>query len=315
MTWRASLANALNHVLQRFDIQLVRGVDLWQPLTQLGQQPEPGSRARPFSAPFLRTFHGAKVTSLQEPADFAVVMPTILRATVADAIKSVFEQSFPGRVQLLIGIDAAIGDIDMIEQICRSVPDRHSALLFYPGYSTSRRHSGLHFAYDGGALRTILSYLANSRNVAYLDDDNWWSPDHLSSLHEMLSGGNQWAYALRWFVHPGSRRPICRDEWESVGPGKGMFSKIGGWVDPNCLAIDKFACEGVLRWWSIPLRNSRKAMDADRRVFRILRTQYRGAGTGRYTVYYEINEADRQHPQRLHAIGAQHYMSCALPSS
>ena len=34
-------------------------------------------------------------------------------------------------------IDAAIGDIDMIEQICRSVPDRHSVLLFYPGYSTS----------------------------------------------------------------------------------------------------------------------------------------------------------------------------------
>ncbi len=29
----------------------------------------------------------------------------------------------------------------------------------------------------------MLSYLANSRYVAYLDDDNWWADDHLSAMH------------------------------------------------------------------------------------------------------------------------------------
>jgi hypothetical protein len=129
-------------------------------------------------------------------------------------------------------------------------------------------------------------------------------------MHAVLSAGAEWAYALRWFVHPGSRQPICRDEWESIGPHRrGCFRKLGGWVDPNCLAIDKVSCEAVLRWWSIPLRNSANAMDADRNVFRILRTQFHGAPTGRHSVYYQITETDLMHPYRLSVIGEERYRS------
>jgi hypothetical protein len=104
-------------------------------------------------------------------------------------------------------------------------------------------------------------------------------------LVSVLAAGAEWAYALRWFVHPDSRQPICRDEWESVGPGAGVFS---GWVDPNCLAIDKIACEAVLRWWSIPGPNN--VMNADRNVFHMLNTEYRGAPTNRHSVFYKITE-------------------------
>src|SRR5205814_8657034 len=181
------------------DIQCIRGSDIWRPLTQLGKQPCPGGLTEPFSPPFLKGFHGSKIRSLQEPADFAVVMPTILRPTIADAIRSVFDQRFDGNVQILIGIDASTTDWSLVEGICRAVPDRHSVLLFYPGYSTSRRHGGVHATWDGGAMRVILSYLANSRYLAYLDDDNWWSDDHLSAMHRTLSAGAEWAWALPWY--------------------------------------------------------------------------------------------------------------------
>jgi hypothetical protein len=309
LSWKAGLGAAANRVLRPFGVQLVHGVRFWKPLTQLGKQPVAERPTEPFSAPFLRGFQGKNIKSLQEPADFAVVIPTMLRPTIADAVQSVFNQRFAGRVQTLIGIDASTGKAMRVEQLCASVPDRHSVLLFYPGYSTSRRHGGLHATRDGGSLRTILSYLANSRYVAYLDDDNWWSEDHLSALYAVLSAGAEWAYTLRWFVHPGSRQPICRDDWESVGPGKGYFSNGGGWVDPNCLAIDKMACEAVLRWWSVPMRNSPKAMDADRNVFRTLRTEFRGAPTGLHSVFYEITETDPMHSYRLSVIGEQRYRS------
>ena len=106
------------------------------------------------------------------------------------------------------------------------------------------------------------------------------------------------------FVHPDSRQPICLDEWESVGPGAGFFR---GWVDPNCLAIDKIACEAVLRWWSIPCPNSVSFMDADRNVFHMLSTEYRGAPTNRHSVFYKITETDSMHPHRLNLIGEQRY--------
>jgi Glycosyl transferase family 2 len=281
---------------------------VWRPLTQLGDELPLEGPTEPFSAPFLRGIRGSKIASLQEPVDFAVVMPTTLRPTIVDAVRSVFDQRFSGNVQTLIGIDASTDDLSRIEQICSSVPDRHSVFLFYPGYSTSRRHGGLHAARDGGSLRTILSYLANSRYISYLDDDNWWSDDHLSTMYAALSAGAEWAYARRWFVHPRSRQPICRDEWESVGPGMGYFRD--GWTDPNCLAIDKIACEAILRWWSIPTANSSKAMDADRNVFRLLSTKFHGEPTGQYSVFYEITETDDMHPYRLTVIGEQRYRSC-----
>jgi Transposase DDE domain group 1 len=309
LSWRSNLVLTLNRILRRFDVKLVRSSkrthhdEIWRPLSDL-VEPAPGEPTKPFSAPFLKGLEGSQIASLQKPADFAVVMPTVLQPTVIDAIQSVFDQRFDGAVQLLIGIDTGNDELARVEQFCRSVPDRQSVFLFYPGYSTSRRHGGVHAARDGGSLRTVLSYLANSRYVAYLDDDNWWSEDHLSTMYSVLSAGAEWAYALRWFVHPDSRQPICRDEWESVGPGAGFFR---GWVDPNCLAIDKIACEAVLRWWSIPCPNSVSFMDADRNVFQMLSTEYRGAPTNRHSVFYQITETDSMHPHRLNMVGEQRY--------
>jgi hypothetical protein len=305
----ASLALSANYMLRPFDIQLLRVSRTWRPLERLEVLPDP-EQTTPFSAPFLKGFQGSQIESLQKPADFAVVMPTVLRPTIIDAIRSVFDQRFNGTIQTLIGIDATTSELARVEQYCRSIPDRQSILLFYPGYSTSRRHGGLHAARDGGSLRILLSYMANSQYIAYLDDDNWWSDDHLSTMHAVLSAGAEWAYALRWFVHPVSRQPICKDQWESVGPGRGYFK---GWVDPNCLAINKTACESVLRWWSIPQPNStgmnadRAGMNADRNVFHILANQFRGAPTNRHSVFYEITETDHMHPYRVSMIGEQRY--------
>jgi hypothetical protein len=317
MSWKTALAKLINNALARHDIRLVRGVDIWHPASQLGRQPEPPKSLPKHSQTesFLKTYLGKSVGALQAPFDFSVVMPSILRPTIVEAIESVFTQKFPGRVQLLIGVDSPFGDLQVVEQACRKLPAHHAVQVFYPGYSTSRRHGGVHPEWCGGALRTIISYLANSQYVAYLDDDNWYADDHLSSLHNALQG-HDWAYSLRWYVHPASRRPICEDRWESVGPVPTKIDSYG-WVDPNCLAIDKLACEAVLRWWSIPQRNSAYAMDADRHIFRILRTEFRGRGTNQATVYYTITESDPfRHPLRLELIGAEQYAAAGLmPSS
>jgi hypothetical protein len=234
-------------------------------------------------------------------------MQSMLRSKLAKAVESVYEQQFDGTVQLLIGVDILEGDAFDVEPICRQIPDRHSILFFNPGYSTSRRHGGVHHAWDGGAMRTILSYMANSTRIAYLDDDNWWAPNHLSSMSEALAGAD-WAWAARWYVHPVSRRPICTDDWESVGPDSGFFDFLGGWVDPNCLAINKCRCEAVLRWWSIPRSNP---MNADRNVFQILRSHFKGKPTNKATVFYEVSETDSMHPHRLEMIGEERYNAVA----
>ena len=238
-------------------------------------------------------------TPTQQPFDVAVVIPTILRPTLRRTIESVFAQDFKGRIQILIGIDKSEARRESITEICQTLPPNCFVTVIDMGYSTSVRHGGLHYAKDGGALRTILSYLANSRYVAYLDDDNWWDTNHLSSLMNTIEDAD-WASSLRWFVDQESDLPLCIDRWEATGVNSGFFKKrFGGWVDPNCLMIDKIKCEPVLRFWSIPLKGNEKGMSADRNVFHALKTQFRHKSSGKATCFYVMDPEDGLHPKRM----------------
>ncbi|MDR3532202.1 MAG: glycosyltransferase family A protein [Rhodopila sp.] len=294
MISKSEVAAILNRLLRRFDVALVRPSEVWRITDFLGRQPLAGA-ARLARQPLTRAF-GPDDGATQ--FDFAVIMPSILRPTIANALRSIFAQDFAGTVQTLIGVDQPSGEVAMVEAACRDRPPNHTVLLFDPGYSTSQRHGGLHPAWDGGVLRTVLSYLAASRRLAYLDDDNWWAPNHLSSLGAALEG-HDWAWSRRWFADPHTRQPLAEDIWESVGPGAGVF---GGWVDPNCLAIDKLACEAVLRWWGIPTRNSGTAWDADRNVFRILSSHFRGRASGVLSCNYTLTETDEHYARRTALI-------------
>lgn len=236
--------------------------------------------------------------------DVAVVVPTIGRPTLERAIRSIFSQDLVGTIQVLIGVDAWNGDRERLATLAADAPEKCDLFVFDPGYSTSVRHGGFTTAQDGGALRTVLSYAAQSRFVAYLDDDNWWAPDHLSLLMRAVRG-HDWAYSLRWFVDPDTGAPLQVDQWESVGPGRGVFAqKFGGFVDPSCLLIDKVACEPALRQWCHPLEGDARGMSADRTMFAWLRARP-VAGTGTPTVYYTLGPSDINHQARMQWIASQ----------
>jgi hypothetical protein len=246
--------------------------------------------------------------TLQQPAEVAVVIATILRPTLVQAVDSIFAQAFPGRIQILIGVDlpAIPADLsDRLDAACANRPAHVVVQALHPGYSTSARHGGVTASYFGGALRCVLSLLANSRHVAYLDDDNWFHPDHLRTLRDAALRAS-WGWSLRWFVHPDTSRPICIDTWESVGPGQGIFSdRFGGFVDTNCLMLDKRHCERALLGWNTPMHSNIRGAGEDRLVFDILRRQS-NLGTGQATSYYRMGPSDGLHPLRLHKMGARY---------
>jgi hypothetical protein len=257
---------------------------------------------------FLRTYAD---TDLQRPMDAAVVIPTLLRPHLAQALASIFAQNFAGRIHILVGVDTPQGDLSAVDAACAGRPSHCAVQVFWPGYSTAARHGGLTPSADGGALRCVLSFLANSAYVAYLDDDNWWGPDHLQQLRTAVEGA-EWGFTLRWFVHPDSRRPVCVDSWESVGPGEGMFKeKFGGFVDPNCLMINKLACPQAPLLWNFPLANA--PLTADRNVFNHLSRQHKWQGTGKPSTFYMMNKTDGLHPMRMQIMG-EAYVKAGEPA-
>ena len=235
---------------------------------------------------------------LQDTADVAVVIPTVLRPELNRALESVYAQDFAGRIHLLVGVDDPRGKVPVLP------PPPHIALqVFYPGYSTSARNGGLSAPGDGGALRSVLTLLANSPYVAYLDDDNWWAPEHLSNLRQAMAESQaDWAFSNRWYVHPDSERPICVDTWESVGPGAGVFKEpFNGFVDPSSLMVNKLACPLVAHCWTMPLAGD--PMSADRSVFAYLSANHKGVGTGAATSFYVLGPTDPLHRRRVDWMG------------
>ena len=262
-------------------------------------------------ASFFSSFHRPKF-DIQPAFEAAVVIPTILRPSLCEALKSIFAQDLCGRIHVLVGVDFPGGnakpDLSLIENACRDIPENCLVQVLYPGFSTSVRHGGLSEARDGGTLRTVLSHLANSDYVAYLDDDNSWAPEHLRSLRRALVDMD-YAFSLRWFVHPQTGQKIAVDEWESVGPGAGVFNeRFGGFVDPNTLMVDRRRCREAIVAWTIPLPGDVKAMSADRMVFARL-LKHLGAGSGLPTSFYRIDPMDSMHPRRLEWLGSSYAQS------
>lgn len=246
--------------------------------------------------PLATSFHYSQ--PLQHAFDAAVVIPTTCRPSLARAVMSVFRQTGIARIHALIGLDAVRGDPAIIDELLAERPPHHAVTVLDLGYSTSVRHGGLYLAQDGGALRTMLTYAANSRYVAYLDDDNWLHETHLARLRAAIEG-HDWAYTLRWFVDPDTFQPIALDRWESVGPGRGIYrDEYGGFVDPNSLMIDKLKCPGAVIAWTMPMSADARGRTADRTVFDRLRGRSVGM-TNTPTSYYVLNPSDPNSIARL----------------
>lgn len=242
--------------------------------------------------------------SLQQSFDVAVVIPTTLRPSLNKAVQSIFGQDYTGKIQILIGIDKPLGDKNILEELSNKCPDNIAITIIDPGYSTSVRHGGIYSNQFGGALRTILTYAANSRYVAYLDDDNWYAPHHLSDLLKTVQG-HACAFSHRWFVNTETHEIICEDNFLSVGPDKGIFAqKLGGFVDTNCLMLDKMQCHMIIPLWCIALFAD--GSGEDRRVFKILNKHFSFQGTGRASVHYVLDV--NKYPEVAERIEEQGYV-------
>jgi predicted SAM-dependent methyltransferase len=249
-----------------------------------------------FSAGPQATTEKPPTGGMQAPFDVAVIIPTVLRDTLLQAVRSVFAQEHPGRIQILIGVDVAKGDRGILRQLVKECPDRMAITVFDPGYSTAQIHGGIYKNAFSGSLRTVLSYAANSARLAYLDDDNWWAPNHVSDLLRAIDGFD-WAFTFRWYVDAGTRNILCIDDFESIGPGRGIYkNKLGGFVDTNCMMIDKTRCHWVLPQWSIPMLDD--GSGEDRNVFSALMKGHSVGWTRRPSVYYVLNPDSGTQPVR-----------------
>lgn len=232
---------------------------------------------------------------LQARFDIGIVMATVVRPGLQQAVRSVFAQQFGGRIQILIGVDQWRGERPLVNALIAEAPSHVAITVVDLGYSTSVRHGGVYPSHYGGALKTILSFAANSRFVTYLDDDNWYAPDHVASMLKAIHG-KAWAFSLRHFVDANTGEVICPDTWESLGPGRGIYAESqGGFIDTNCFLLDATLCYDAFPEWAVTRFEG--GTGGDRQVLK--RIMDRPWGTNdKASVFYRVRFAGA-HPYLL----------------
>lgn len=108
------------------------------------------------------------------------------------------------------------------------------------------------YKFNGHRIYAACSYLINARYVFFLDEDNWYDPNHVSSLVELIEGDNlDWAYSLRK-IHDHNGVFIVNDDCENLGPWL-PFSGYHNLVDTNCYAVKREVLAKVAHAWYHPL--------------------------------------------------------------
>ena len=235
--------------------------------------------------------------------DASVVIITVGRDSLLRAVRSVFHQTHSGILQILIGVDAELFQpvVPLIEKLIQESPVNIFITPIHMGYSTSVRHGGVHTSHFGGSLRTALSFLAASQYVTYLDDDDWYEPNHIESLLKAIDG-HPWAFTLSNYADSNTNAILGVDTIESVGPGRGVFQeKFGGFVRPSALMLDKIKLSHLLHLWSIsPFPTG----DGEDRLIFMQLLKYMDYGETRIpTVNCALDPHDGMHGERMKSLG------------
>jgi hypothetical protein len=138
----------------------------------------------------------------------------------------------------------------------------------------------------GNRIYAGISNLVNAEHVLFLDEDNWFEPNHIVTMLQMLNSSgreHEWVYSLRKCVNQQGEF-ICNDDCDSLG----IFAswKNINLVDMNCYC---FKTEFLMKI------NSTLQTDyywTDRLLSRVAvstsKDYYSYGCTGLYTVNYRV---------------------------
>lgn len=168
-----------------------------------------------------------------------VITPTTGLPTLADAIRSVAEQT--EKVEHWIVVDGMEHAQKTLE-ICQA-NDLGQKLIVLPENTgrPQRHHLGEGRKYNGHRIYGAMAYLINHDYAFLLDEDNWFEPYHCETLLTNIKiMKTKWSYSLRKIVDQDGKF-VCNDDCDSLG----IFPnwKNVPFVDMNCycFAADFYA--------------------------------------------------------------------------
>jgi hypothetical protein len=135
--------------------------------------------------------------------------------------------------------------------------------------------------YGMAPVFALAPFVVDEDIIFYLDDDNWYDPDHIESLASMIEEHDLgWAYSLRKIVD-NEGWWICDDNCESLGC---HLNATGHYlVDNSCYAVRTDVARKHSHAWYVPIISDRN-FQAE-----LMKARIKTGTTGRHTINYRLS--------------------------
>lgn len=166
----------------------------------------------------------------------AVVTPTIGNQYLSECIRSVDNQTYENITHYIF--------IDGYEH-------RKAVFDSCEGYSKAKfviLEDNVGKGWYGHRVYAACSFLVNADIICYLDEDNWFDSEHISSLVQEIELGADWAYSLRKIYNKNGEY-ICEDNCESLGKWPVYFNDSIFHIDTSSFAIKRDVATHIGHAW------------------------------------------------------------------
>jgi len=203
-----------------------------------------------------------------------VIIPTTGDRKVLQAIKSVENQTYKDTSYLLV-VDGNKFKPRFDDLFVNSDPYMPPKDVVYLKHNTGAEGFYGHRIYAG------FSHLVNEDIVLFLDQDNWFEPDHVEKLVKTLQDSNlAWAYSLR-NIYDKDDNFLCRDDCENLGKYP-VWNGMHYHVDTSAYAFRREFLIRVASVWH-------SGYAGDRRFFNTIKDLAPFDTSGAYTLNYRLD--------------------------
>jgi len=200
----------------------------------------------------------------------AVVTPTIASEHLTQCIDSVDKQTYEDIVHYIF-IDGCQYESKAREILVGSSKTRMIELEENVGKG-----------WYGHRVYAACSFLVNADVICYLDEDNFFEPNHIETVVKKLQEGNDWVYSLR-NIHDKEGKFLCEDNCESLGKWPVYFNPEVHHIDTSCFAIRRDIAVHIGHSWY-------GKWGADRQFFGALKKYFpKYDCTNQYTTNYRLD--------------------------
>ena len=154
----------------------------------------------------------------------AIVTPTIGSEHLVRCVDSVDKQTYSDLTHYVF-IDGEQSELSVIDKIEGATKVKKIVLEENVGKG-----------WYGHRVYSACSFLVNADVICYLDEDNWYEPNHVEKLVDKIKQGNDWAYSLRK-IYDKDGNFLCNDDCESLGKWPVYFNGEVFHIDTSSFAI------------------------------------------------------------------------------